>query len=111
MFKLNRAAALILSLGLAMSAAGAADVMGTPSQYGRHALIANAEREIVVDAGTKWINVTNGETVRITKDGKSFTWRFDVLGDETSFRLSQIAPADFNVEGVRVFVAANPTYR
>jgi|SRR5471032_518267 len=109
MFKLNHAA-LILSLALAMSAAGAADVAG-PAHYGRHALIANAEREIVIDASTKWINVTNGETVRITKDGKSFTWRFDVLGDETSFHLSEIAPADFKVDGVRVFVAANPTYR
>jgi len=110
MLKLNHAA-LMLSLALAMSSAGAADAPDAPARYGRHALVANAEREIVIDASTKWINVTNGETVRFSKDGKSFTWRFDVLGDETSFHLSQIAPADFNVEGVRVFVAANPTYR
>ena len=112
MFKLNRTA-VVLSLILAASAAtaGAADVAGTPAQYGRHALTANAKREIVIDANTKWVNVTNGETVRFTKDGKSFTWRFEVLGNETSFHLSQIAPADFNVDGLRVFVAANPTYR
>jgi|GEM_PF-330803 len=110
MFKLNRAA-VMLSLVLAVSAAGAADMAETPAQYGRHALSANAEREIVIDAGTKWVNVSNGETVRFTKDGKSFTWRFEVLGNESSFHLSQIAPADFKVDGLRVFVAANPTYR
>lgn len=110
MFTLNRAA-VVLSLGLAMSAAGATDVIGTPAQYGRHALAATADREIVIDAGTKWVNVTNGETVRFTKDGKSFTWHFQTVGDETSFQLSQIAPADFKVEGLRVFVAADPTYR
>lgn len=112
MFKINRAA-IALSIGLAISAgaASAADVVGSPAQYGRHALTANATREIVIDAKTKWVNVTNGETVHFIKDDKSFTWRFDVLGDETSFRLSQIAPADFNVEGLRVYVAANPSYR
>ena len=110
MFKLNRAA-VVLSLGLAMSAAGAASAEGAPAQYGRHALAVNAEREIIIDAGTKWVNVTNGETVRFTKDGKTFTWRFEVLGDETSFQLSKIALADFNVGELRVFVAANPTYR
>src|SRR5471030_2491682 len=97
MFKLNRAA-VVLSLILAASAAtaGAADVAGTPAQYGRHALTANAKREIVIDANTKWVNVTNGETVRFTKDGKSFTWRFEVLGNETSFDLSRLIDARNN---------------
>ena len=110
MFELNHAA-VVLSLGLAMSAAGAASMAGTPAQYGSHALSATADREIVIDASTKWLNVTNGETVQFTKNGKSFVWHFETLSDQASFQLSQIAPFDFNVEGLRVFVAADPTYR
>jgi len=101
MFKLNRAV-VVLSIGLAMSAAGAAGVAGTPAQYGSQALNATADREIAIDASTKWINVTDGETVQFTKNGHSFTWHFATLNGETSFQLSQIAPLEFNVEGLRV---------
>ncbi|WP_295994165.1 CzcE family metal-binding protein [Rugamonas sp.] len=113
MFTFNRTA-LVLSFGLALAAgtAAAADLPNKPAPYGNRALSDKADREIVITADTKWINVTNGETVQFTMDGKSFTWHFRTVGDEVAFQLSKIAPPDFsNVDKLRVFVAADPTYR
>lgn len=113
MFTLNRAAiALSFGLALAASSAGAADLPNKPAPYGNRALADKADREIVITADTKWVNVTNGETVQFTMNGKSFTWHFRTIGDEVAFNLSKIAPPDFdNVDKLRVFVAADPTYR
>lgn len=103
MLNLNRATALLLSLGFAtaMSAAHAAGPTGS----------AAAERDISIDAGTKWINVTNGETVRISAGGQSFVYHVDTYPNTTSFALSKIAPAGVQVGDVKVYVASNPLYR
>ena len=113
MLNLNRATALLLSLGFAtaMSAAHAAGPTGSAADYGSVAINAAAERDISIDAGTKWINVTNGETVRISAGGQSFVYHVDTYPNTTSFALSKIAPAGVQVGDVKVYVASNPLYR
>ncbi len=44
---------------------------------------------------------TRGETVLITVGDKAFAWKFDTFGTP-NFSLQEIAPKDFNVQGIRV---------
>lgn len=78
--------------------------------YGAPASNNFADRQIKLTPATKWVNVTNGETVRFTADGKSFTWHFDTFSEST-FDLSAIAPVDLHIQRVRVYVASDPVYR
>jgi hypothetical protein len=75
--------------------------------YGDAANGESAERTIALTPGTKWVNVTDGEVVRFSKDGHTFAWHFSTLNN-TSFDLSAIAPAGVEVKGVRVYVATDP---
>lgn len=65
------------------------------------------DRVVNVDGTTKYLNVTQLETVQINVNGKSVTWMFDTLGI-TPFSLSQVIPG---TDGVMVYVAENPTYQ
>jgi hypothetical protein len=56
---------------------------------------------------TKWINVTNGETVSFIENGKKFTWDFNSY-DDVSLQLSTIAPKELGFPNVRLYVARNP---
>lgn len=77
------------------------------SHLGSAASAAWVVREIDLRPGAKYLNVTQGESVLIKAGGKAFAWKFDTLGTPV-FDLSEIAPKDFNVQGVRVYVARNP---
>ncbi|MDS4016063.1 MAG: CzcE family metal-binding protein [Candidatus Accumulibacter sp.] len=66
-----------------------------------------ADREVVLSAGQKYLNVTRLETVRLNVAGKSVIWTFDTLG-AASFSLDKIVPG---ASGVTVHVAENLTYR
>ena len=81
------------------------------AEYGSAVASSNAERHIVIDAKTPWVNVNNGDTVEFQSNGASFTWHFDTLHDETTFDLSKIAPAGSVDHKVTVYVAPNPLYR
>ncbi len=100
---------LSFSLGILPSSAYALGASGTNADYGAVVSTDFAGRQISVTAATKWVNVTNGETVRFTANGKNFTWHFDTF-DQTSFDLSAIAPKDVYVKGVRIYVASRPAY-
>ncbi len=115
MLKLKQKYILMLSFGVssAILASGACafGATGTNADYGITVSTDFAGRQVSVTAATKWVNVTNGETVRFIADGKNFTWYFDTFDQtSTSFDLSAIAPKDVQVKGVRVYVAANPAY-
>ncbi len=105
---------LILSFGFSSavlaSSAYAINATGTKVDYGASVTTNFADREIKLTPATKWANVTDGETVRFTADGKSFAWHFDTFNQST-FDLSTIAPKDVHVEHVRVYVESNPLYR
>lgn len=62
---------------------------------------ATPNRVINLDKGTKYLNVTRMETVRINVAGKSVTWTFDTMGTP-NFPLSKIIPG---AEGVTVYVS------
>ena len=87
------------------SVAQAADTHA--NRYGDAVAGDAADRTIALGATTKWVNVTDGETVRFSKDGRAFSWHFSTLSN-TSFDLAAIAPANIEVKGVRVYVAPDP---
>jgi hypothetical protein len=68
------------------------------------------DRTIAIDDKTKWINVTEGETVRFLVGGKSFAWIFDSYDQGKD--LKQIAPKGMlGDRPVKVYVAADPRGR
>jgi len=100
-----------ISSSALLASAHAAPPSGSAADFGIQVADNASMRAIAINANTKWVNVTNGETVRFNVNGQSFSWHFDTYHDETSFHLAKIAPAGVMVGDVRVFVAANPLYR
>jgi hypothetical protein len=81
-----------------------------PSLYGTPAELASADRIVTLGPGAQSVHVEHGETVkfivRVQGDQeRSFAWRFDGSPITGDIDLSQVAPADFPVHGVHVFVA------
>lgn len=73
-----------------------------------HAAVAPApgdmvDRVIEIRAGTQYVNVTGGETILFKVGSKSFVRKFYTMLDHGNFDLSEIAPSDLDVRGVRVF--------
>ena len=103
-----------LALSLILAAAGAANAMPrttmTPDA-GRLTTGDTADREVVVDASTRWVNVTNGQTVRFNVGGQRFTFAFDAWPSMDSVPLSAIGPKGVAVPDVRVYIAPNPLYQ
>lgn len=109
-----RFAAAFAGLLVAMAAAPAAlaNHPATNPYYGTPMHQGPTDRTIVIDASTKWVNVTDGETIRfVTRqpDGqKSFVWRFDTYA-WIVFDLARIAPAGMlGDRSIEVYVATNP---
>ena len=80
------------------------------SVYGTPADLASADRIVTLGPGAQSVHVEHGETVkfiaRVRSDQeRSFAWRFDGSHITGEIDLSQVAPADFPVHGVHVFVA------
>jgi hypothetical protein len=111
MFNAIRTAALAATLATTLAAASTAFAANGTAEYGSAVAPSNAQRHIVIDANTPWVNVDNGDTVEFRSNGTSFTWHFDTLRNETAFDLSKIAPAGSVDHKVTVYVAANPLYR
>jgi hypothetical protein len=95
----------------ALTIATAAITAAHAADYGQ--LVGNnySDRVINLDAGTKYVNVTNGETVQFIQQGKSFTWHVDTYPNVTEVDLKKIAPAGFDAGTIEVYVASNPLYR
>lgn len=86
-----------------------ASVYGTPAQ------VDTADRIVRLGPDSHWVNVAYGESVEFIAQGengaqRSFAWRFDVSPTTNYVDLSQMAPADFPDQNVRVFVAPDPRY-
>jgi hypothetical protein len=104
--------ALRITLLATAIAAGAAHASAAPQQqFGMAVQNGNADRHVVINADTKWVNVNNGDTVTFDLGGRSFTWHFDTLHSETAFDLSKITPQGIQAGMVTVYVASNPLYR
>jgi hypothetical protein len=80
--------------------------------YGTAVHEGRADYTITLDSGTRWVNVTGGETVRFVMDGKSFMWRFDTYGSLVPvFELKEIAPAGIlGDRAIKVYVSPDPRY-
>lgn len=74
--------------------------------YG-YAVPGAADRAVVVDKDTRYLNVVQLETVAIRVGDKTVNWMFDAF-PLRSFPLSKIVAG---VEGVTVYVAENPIYQ
>ena len=109
MLNTHRSALAILCAALATSAL-AAGPTGTAADYGTPAHHGAAQRTIDLQPTTRHMNVTRGETVTIARAGQRFTWHVQTFNNKTVFALADIAPQDMRVEGVLVYVAANPMY-
>lgn len=97
---------IVASVLLAASCTlGASAYALTPAdQYGTAATPQFAQRTIVVDSNTKYLNVKHGETVTIRNGANSVSWYFD--GINGSFALSKILTApDVNAD-VKIYVEA-----
>nr|WP_052171093.1 CzcE family metal-binding protein [Massilia sp. JS1662] len=110
MTKLPRTLALSI-LAVAAFATGTAGAMPRQMDAGRVVMSDTADRDITVDASTRWVNVTNGQTVRFTVGGQRFTFVFDAWPSTDSVPLSAIAPKGVTVPDVRVYIAPNPLYQ
>ncbi|MFZ2853814.1 MAG: CzcE family metal-binding protein [Rhodocyclaceae bacterium] len=71
-----------------------------------YAATKNADREVTLPSGRKYLNVTRLETIKINVAGKSVVWTFDTLGT-TPFPLDKVITG---ADGVTVYVAENPNY-
>ncbi|WP_406851029.1 CzcE family metal-binding protein [Herbaspirillum huttiense] len=98
------AATLLMSFAGANAIAQVADPFGTPANS------ALPEREITMNASTKYVNVAQGEVVKFVSHGKSFTWKFDTFGMQP-FSFSKIAPQGFDGANATVYLSTNPLYR
>jgi hypothetical protein len=102
---------VVTSLTLTVASAQVAGAPPGSQRFGQPAVDAAAERVVRIGTDARWINVKQNETVRIERDGRSFTWQFSTWTDQ-SFDLATIAPAGFaSTSGVRVFVTPDPRDR
>ncbi|WP_426073921.1 CzcE family metal-binding protein [Janthinobacterium sp. DSP2-3-3] len=106
----NALAILCAAFATCATSAIAAGPTGTPADYGSSAPHAAAQRSIDLQPETRHINVTRGEAVTIARAGQRFTWHVQTFNNKTVFALAEIAPKDMPVDGVAVYVAANPQY-
>jgi hypothetical protein len=74
-------------------------------------LAAAADQQIVITDSTRFVNVTDGSTVRFVVGDRSFNWSFQAGTPHVApFDLDTIAPAGLLTHSVKVYVAANPLY-
>lgn len=93
---------IALTLSVASLAAGA--VLPRPDLFGEPVSTTDAQRVIVVNDDTKWVNVNHREVVKFVVQGREFAWAFDGM-PSGSFDLNQIAPAGTLARTVRVYIA------
>jgi hypothetical protein len=102
---------LLAAAAFATGAAHAASASGA-DDYGMldTGAAAHQGRTVTIGANTRWVNVTNGDTVRFKVGGKAFTYTFDTYDNVNELNLAKIAPAGIAVPNVRVYVAPNSNY-
>ena len=101
-------AVTLSALSLSAAAAMRTDLLGEPVQPAsaeRTIVTALAGRTIDITGGTKWVNVNHGEVIRFVSNGREFTWYFDGAAQTQPFDMTEIAPAGFVDQGVKVYVA------
>jgi hypothetical protein len=88
--------------------AGASQAAGRDHEAGWYGVAVPAQaaqRKIEIKADTRWVNVTNGETVTFVSEGQSFTFHFQTYPNTQVVDLATLAPSGVSVKPVRVYVA------
>lgn len=93
-----------------MSACAPLDSTARLDLLGVAAPVSAATRTIVIAPGTRWVNVTGGETVKFVVGDKAFAWNFDGPQDTPAFDLNLTAPPGILEHKVIAYVAPNPLY-
>ena len=88
----------------AAAAALRTDLIGEPAP------LSAANRTIVIQPNTKWVNVTGGEVVKFVVGNNAFAWNLDGADHAGGFDLNQIAPRGILSQRVRAYLAPDPTY-
>jgi hypothetical protein len=75
-----------------------------------------SDRVVRLSPSTHFVDVAYGERVTFEATDErgtrqSFAWQFDISPVRTHVDLDDLAPANFPVRGLRVFVAPAPEYR
>lgn len=96
---------LSLSMSLAAGVSHASEAATATGNYGTTAPEQSASRKIVIEPGTKWVNVTNGEAVTFIVGDSSFTYQFQTYANTSRVEMNAIAPAGLDVSGIKVYVA------
>jgi hypothetical protein len=84
---------------------------GTVADYGAVIAAQAGTRTVDITSHTRFIHVTNGETLTFRLGGRSLTWHVDTFPNIHAFRLSAIMPAATAMGDVWVHVAAAEQYR
>src|ERR1700681_2635842 len=105
------AACCMLSLAAPARAESAAQYR---SQFGASVDAGKYDREILVTANTRWVNVVAGQVIRFVIADASgatvaFTWHFDTFGGRVA-DLSQLAPAGMVQRSIKIYIANDPRY-
>jgi hypothetical protein len=102
--KLIHSAVTALVLGATAIASANADTL--PSWLGQPTPSDQADRTIVIDAGTRWANVTQGEKVKFVANGQEFVVDFNGVAGNAD--LGNFAPSGVLDHKVRVYVGESP---
>lgn len=101
----------ILLLAAVFATAANAAPRGDAAAYGQPVSSNSADRVIELTPQTRFVNVTNGETVTFEQGGQRFTWHVDTFNNVAEFALAKISPNTMNINGVEVYVAPGEYYR
>jgi hypothetical protein len=82
-----------------------ASALTTTDMFGSAVGAGSTQRTIKIDSNTRYVNVTEGDTVTFTNGDQMVSWQFD--GVNRDFPLSEIFPAADNAQNVEVFVQPN----
>lgn len=92
---------------LALLASIGAHAATNPALLASTDSLGEAGRTVVIQPGTRYVNVTQDEVVKFVDNGQEFAVRFD--GVRSSFDLRAVAPAGALDHKVVAYVAPDPT--
>ena len=92
----------------AMAAPNAVSFLGAPIPVGSSEVV---DQTITINAGTTYVNVAGGSTVRFVVDGQAFVWSFNTGGSHVPvFDLARLAPSGLLKHKVTVYVSNDSLY-
>jgi hypothetical protein len=98
-------------IALALCGAAQANPTAPGDDIGRVAAGTGAGRVIDVTPATRYLNVTNGETVVIRQGDHSVTWEVGTPHNLNALPLSRIVPPESAGADVQVYIAPSQQYQ